>query len=319
MSRLIETLRRLKITYSLYNFFHKKELVHNLAAYKKLGLNKKYYSPVSSRDFKDFPVQYIEDNHPGYRVEETDIYKETDDESRNSLSTFSENGFALVRNFLSSEQADKVNEEIDRLLEEGKVKFRYRNKIMFAFHKSKIIQHIGLDQKLLDLLKVFLGGKVHLFSSINFLMGSQQKAHSDSIHMTTYPLGGLLGVWIALEDISSENGPLSYYPGSHKLPYYLNSEYDNEGNWALIGKKLYHEYEEMLATKLSGKNMEKKIFKAKKGDMLIWHANLIHGGEPHLDKSKTRKSMVFHYFKDGVVCYHEISQRPALIKSFEKV
>lgn len=30
--------------------------------------------------------------------------------------------------------------------------------------------------------------------------------------------------------------------------------------------------------------------------MLIWHTNILHGEESHLDKNKTRKSMVFHYF-----------------------
>ena len=52
----------------------------------------------------------------------------------------------------------------------------------------------------------------------------------------------------------------------------------------------------------------------KKGDVLIWHANLMHGGNKHVDKSKTRKSMVFHYFSENVVSYHEFTQRPALIK-----
>ena len=50
-------IRRLKIAYLLYNFFHKKELVYNVSNYKKLGINKKYFSPVSSQDFKHLPQQ----------------------------------------------------------------------------------------------------------------------------------------------------------------------------------------------------------------------------------------------------------------------
>ena len=49
--------------------------------------------------------------------------------------------------------------------------------------------------------------------------GSQQGLHSDSIHMTTYPLGYLTAAWIAFEDIDPDCGPLVYYPGSHRLPY----------------------------------------------------------------------------------------------------
>lgn len=124
----------------------------------------------------------------------------------------------------------------------------------------------------------------------------------------------LLGVWIALEDITEENGPLHYYPGSHRLPYYLNADYQNEGNAWKLGSKSYSEYEEMVAKKIKENGIQKTKFLAKKGDLLIWHANLFHGGEPHQNKLHSRKSMVYHYFKAGSVCYHEITQRPALIK-----
>ncbi|HEY0067620.1 MAG TPA: hypothetical protein VGB46_09655, partial [Flavisolibacter sp.] len=97
------------------------------------------------------------------------------------------------------------------------------------------------------------------------------------------------------------------------LPYYLNADYNNEGNSWLIGDKTYTEYEKMIEEKIRESNLPKKIFTARKGDLLIWHANLFHGGEPHLDKDRTRKSMVFHYFGRETVCYHEITQRPAII------
>jgi hypothetical protein len=34
---------------------------------------------------------------------------------------------------------------------------------------------------------------------------------------------------------------------------------------------------------------------------------------PVKQEGSTRKSMVAHYFAEGVICYHEISQRPALV------
>ena len=55
------------------------------------------------------------------------------------------------------------------------------------------------------------------------------------------------------------------------------------------------------------------MFLARKGDVFLWHANLMHGGEPHHDKALTRKSMVFHYFSRAHICYREITQRPALM------
>jgi phytanoyl-CoA hydroxylase len=309
-----EFFRKFKFTYQVYNFFNKSKLDHNTAIYKKLGLHKKYHSPVSSKDFKSLQMEkVVSPEEKVMQLNTNNFFKQLSLSNQKALIDFDKNGYAVIENFLSNEQVDKVNEEIDYLIKSGKKKFRYGNKIMFAVHLSEYIRNIGKDKKLIEILSILLGRKAVLFQSINFLTGSQQATHSDSIHMTTYPLGGLIAIWIALEDVGPDQGPLHYYPQSHTLPYYMNSDYDNEGNTFFIGDKDYSEYEKMIQEKIAAAKIEKKVFLPKKGDMFIWHANLFHGGEKHLDKNKTRKSMVLHYFAEGVVCFHEITQRPALM------
>lgn len=148
---------------------------------------------------------------------------------------------------------------------------------MFAIHQSELLRKTGTEKSLIELLSLLMDGNAILFQSINFLHGSEQHSHSDSIHMTTYPLGGLLGLWIALEDIHADNGPLHYYPGSHKLPYYLNEDYGNEGNFLLLGKKDYDEYEDFIRQRIETLGLKKEILCIPKGTMMIWHANLFHG------------------------------------------
>jgi ectoine hydroxylase-related dioxygenase (phytanoyl-CoA dioxygenase family) len=311
-----EAIKRLKASYALYNLFHKKELAHNIPVYRKLGLKKKYFSPISSKDFSHLPQSTSLNEITTHDLEKCTLYQHTSEENKASLRAYNDKGFAVIKNFLSEEQVDLINREIDELLADKKIKFRYGNKLMFVIHHSNLLQSVGTDSKLMELLNVLIGGKAVLFQSINFIHGSEQATHSDSIHMTTYPLGGLLGAWIALDKIDDENGALHYYPGSHKLPYYLNKDYDNEGNKFLVGDKTYDKYEDMIEQKIKELNLPKEKFYAEKGDLLVWHANLFHGGDPHLNKNKTRKSVVFHYFREGDVCYHEITQRPALIKRF---
>lgn len=309
---MLKFIRNYKLPYIVYNYFHKDKLKHNISLYKKYGVDKKYYSPISSSDFSHLPdaERKIDQN----KLTDTEFFKNLSKENQESTLRYDENGYLVLRNFLSAEDADKINDEVDRLMKDGTLKFQYGGKLMFAIHHSDIIKRIGADKKLLDFLSVLLDGKAKLFQSINFINGSQQKTHSDSIHMTTYPLGGLLGVWIALEDVDENNGALHYIPKSHKLPYFLNSDYDNEGNAFRIGKKSYKAYEEFLENKVKELGLKKEIFKAKKGDLLIWHANILHGGEPHLDKNRTRKSLVYHIFDENSVCYHEVTQRPALFE-----
>jgi len=311
---MIEFIKRLKISYQAYNFFKKKDLQHNEKLYKKYGLNKKYYSSISSKDFDGLQHGNIEPNIEQLIADP--VFNQFSKDSQDSLKQFNEHGFAVIKDYFTENQIDAVNNAIDELIESQQVKFRYNNKkIMFAIHKSETVRKIGYDEQLQKVLNHLVDGEAVLFQSINFVHeGSEQKTHSDTLHMTTYPLGGLLGVWIALEDIAEDNGPVHYYPGSHKLPYFLNSAFDNEGTNFMLGKKKYADYEAMIENKLQDYSLEKKLFTAKKGDILIWHANLLHGGEAHLNKSKTRKSMVLHFFERDSICYHEVTQRPAIMK-----
>ncbi|WP_426478364.1 phytanoyl-CoA dioxygenase family protein [Chryseobacterium sp. CBSDS_008] len=309
---MLQQIRQYKLSYMLYNLFKKSKLKHNIPLYKKYGINKSYFSSISSKDFAHLPANGRTLDYA--KLKETPFFKKLTDENKESALQYDDNGYMILRNFLTPETADQINREIDKLMQDGTLKFIYGGKLMFAIHHSEIIKNIGSDKELLDFLSVLLDGKSKLFQSINFINGSQQKTHSDSIHMTTYPLGGLLGVWIALEDVDETNGALHYIPKSHKLPYFLNSDYDNEGTALKIGKKSYRAYETFLEDKVKELGLKKEVFKAKKGDLLIWHANILHGGEPHTDKNRTRKSLVYHFFDENSVCYHEVTQRPALFE-----
>jgi len=131
--------------------------------------------------------------------------------------------------------------------------------------------------------------------------------------MTTEPLGYLIATWTALEDVQDGAGVLQYYPGSHKLPYVMSEDYTTNNTLWSLGADNYPNYEKKIASVIQQNRLQPVQFKAQKGDVLIWHANLLHGGVPITQKQLTRKSQVAHYFGKGVLCYHEVSQRPALL------
>lgn len=307
-------LRRYKLPYTIYNFFHKKALVHNLKHYKHYGIDKKYYSSISSEDFigLESPPNTYDVKDSEVELPKNDIFKTLDPAIQSKLLSWSKDGYVILDQFLSSEDVDKVNAEIDKIVANKEIEFTYGNKIMFANLHSTLINSIGTDNTLINVLQLLLDKEIELFQSINFLTGSQQRSHSDSIHMTTFPYGNLIAAWIALEDITLENGALHYYPGSHKLPYVLNRAYGNDGSKYKVGKKKYSDYEDHIEGLIDEHKLEKKVFLAKKGDVLIWHANLLHGGEAVTNPNGTRKSMVFHYYAKDAICFHEITQRPTL-------
>jgi hypothetical protein len=147
------------------------------------------------------------------------------------------------------------------------------------------------------------------FQTIASHKGSQQLEHSDSIHMTTYPLGYLTAAWVAMEDIDPDSGPLVYYPGSHRLPYVFSKDVGlTEGEFGRTGYKLYVErYEPWIKKLLRDHGHAPAYFHAKKGDVLLWHANLVHGGSPRRDVRLSRHATVCHYFVKGAVSYHDLA------------
>ncbi|MBS1651460.1 MAG: phytanoyl-CoA dioxygenase family protein [Bacteroidetes bacterium] len=317
-NKIIDFLRSLKITYTVYNFFNKSKLHHNKKPYLKFGIKKPLYKGISSRNFSSLNANdtpwldnEISFNEIKQKLDNTSFSEEV----KTAILQWKENGYIVLNNFISHDKVLAINNEIENLLSEKKVKFTLGNKIMFANKQSKLISNLIADEKITEILSFVLGKKVLPFQTINFITGSQQHAHSDSIHMTTYPLGYLIAIWIALEDINETNGPLSYYPGSHKLPYVLNNNYERGGNVFTVGADSnYLKYEAKIEEQIRKMNLKKIIFTPKTGDILIWHANLIHGGEKILEKKSTRKSMVVHYFAEDVIKYHEITERPALLK-----
>lgn len=286
--------RRLKLVYVLNNIWNYKHLKNNKSLYKKYNVKKPVWSAISSKDFKHLSQEnksFASDN----KSWETD-------------------GFVHISGMFSDLFIDKLVNDFDNALQDKRIDFNYtQRKVHDAYNQVPSLKEIIHHKSLKESLQNLTGEEMMPFQSINFVKGSEQAAHSDSIHMATYPEGGLVGVWVALEDVNEENGTLFYYPGSHKLSYTTNEDCGNRTGW-LLSPNPNKNYEEHLAEKLEKTCLGKVTFKAKKGDVLIWHANLIHGGLPHLDQNRTRKSMVVHYFAKNRVCYHELSQRPAIIK-----
>lgn len=311
-----ESIKRFKFVHWIYNILHYRELKHNRQAYKQYGIKRPLFSSISSKDFPDKTSRaWFDTGHSRELAPTNSAFNSFSPDVRAQLLSWSDNGFIKLTHYFCDETTEAVNQEIDRLLSEGKLHFTNGNKLMFANRISPLIKEIANDEGLLKMLGFILNKPVTAFQTINFLKGSNQRAHSDSIHMTTYPLGYLIAAWIALEDMSAENGPLFYYPGSHRLPYLLNSDFNKGETFLSLGKRKYADYEDVLEDLLAKENFKSEIFIAKKGDVFIWHANLVHGGSPILNPNLSRKSMVVHYYAKDVIKYHEITERPSLLES----
>jgi hypothetical protein len=163
------------------------------------------------------------------------------------------------------------------------------------------VHALAVNPRLVKILSEIFGRKAWPFQTLNFPVGSQQHYHSDSVHFSSIPERFMCGVWVALEDVSEGAGPLEYYPGSHKWPIVYNDQVGvriTNSNQS-PSQAIYHDVWEALVEKTG---VKPQLFFPRKGDTLIWAANLLHGGSHQSDPHATRWSQVTHYFFDNC-CY----------------
>jgi ectoine hydroxylase-related dioxygenase (phytanoyl-CoA dioxygenase family) len=161
------------------------------------------------------------------------------------------------------------------------------------------VRRIATNPEVIELLSNLYGRRAFAFQTLNFPVGTQQHVHADLVHFCARPSHFMCGVWLALEDIRNEAGPLIYYPGSHKWPVILPEDVNAPPADPTQPYEHYHLLEKAWEAEIDSRGATPAAFLPRKGQALIWDANLWHGGAPQTDRSLTRHSQVTHYFFEG--------------------
>jgi phytanoyl-CoA hydroxylase len=229
---------------------------------------------------------------------------------------FHRDGFAILPRFYSAEEIDRVLELIAQrklerplnvtidlldtgertllgLLSAREIATRHM-KINDLYLDMPEVRYLALSDRLAPILRDLLDHTPALCNSLYFEKGSAQPAHVDSLYMTPRTPLHLIATWIALEDAHVEAGQLEYYPGSHKIKQMIFST----GKYHFVQDEM-PKWEEYMEAEVKKAGLRKVTFPAKKGDVFVWHANLLHGGGGISDMQRTRKSLVFHYYSQS--------------------
>ena len=190
-----------------------------------------------------------------------------------------------------------------------------------AWTVSENVRKIATNPAILDLLSELYGRRAFAFQTLNFAVGTQQHIHTDLVHFSARPPHFMCGVWVALEDIRSEAGPLIYYPGSHKWPAILPDDVGAPMASKDAPYEHYHLLEKAWEVQIQERGAEPVQFLPRKGQALIWDANLWHGGAQQTDKSLTRHSQVTHYFFEACTYWTPLTgleRQPVAIEPSKK-
>jgi len=205
-----------------------------------------------------------------------------------------EHGYALI------DLGDEARALCDKASADAERYFRRHGvqRVQDAWYRSRAIRKLAAWPKVRDLLRAAYGRDPFPFQTLNFLAGSQQALHTDTVHFSSVPERFMCGVWIALEDVHEDAGPLIYHPGSHRLP--IMTMRDAGVNHAPPTPDDYGQsFVPRFAERIAASALPEHRALVKKGWAFVWAANLAHGGAAIARPGATRKSLVVHcYFED---------------------
>lgn len=226
------------------------------------------------------------------------------DEDKAFVKHFADHGYVIFDPQIDDSVIDKIVEELDPSFQKIDPD---NQRIQDAWQFNENVRKVAISQTVYEKLRMLYQREPIAFQTLNFPVGTQQNTHSDMIHFNSIPQRFMCGVWIAFEDINDDNGPLHYYPGSHKLPFYDMLDIGVKASASREKKKAMmaylENYEVFIQKIVEALDLKKQTLNIQKGQALIWSANLLHGGEKIRKAGSSRHSQVTHYYFENCMYY----------------
>jgi phytanoyl-CoA hydroxylase len=157
------------------------------------------------------------------------------------------------------------------------------------------------NDPVLHFLRLIFDAAPMLLQSLSFDSGSRQGYHRDTAYVVVDPPMALAASWLALEDVEPGSGELMYIEGSHLISGLLFGDGYKCWNPHADGVEAHDRFMHELVARSEAAGLPQRTLLAREGDVLIWSADLAHGGAPVRDESATRKSLVGHWCPEWAV------------------
>lgn len=165
-------------------------------------------------------------------------------------------------------------------------------KFMFFVSKNSGLHSLAYDEPLLAVVRRLVGAdELEMFQDMALIkpprIGSEKPWHQDMSYFDVVPGTPVVGVWIALDPVTTENGCMRVLDGGHHEGPQIHF---NRRDWQICDsdvEKLHSAEHAVIAVPLSP------------GGCLFFSGLLPHG-TPHNDSDRMRRALQFHYRSVGV-------------------
>ena len=233
-----------------------------------------------------------------------------------NINKYLEDGYLVVPNIISTSEADEISEDIIKIcrgvypcsmdfynhFENWKDEdiLNFIGNLRWPHTVSPVIRHYMKHKNIKKYLQELPGAHLYGWNGKVKCMLSQlfsrppdsngQAWHQDEYWIPTRDRS-VTAIWIALEDVTVDNGCLWVIPKSHKdgIVYPMRKKTKDECNYWDEADVCYN-----------FPNEETKIpIEMKKGDAAFWNGYTIHGSFKNTTEDSYRRALVFHYMNSS--------------------
>jgi ectoine hydroxylase-related dioxygenase (phytanoyl-CoA dioxygenase family) len=237
------------------------------------------------------------------------------------LETFVTQGYAILPNAVDAALLDRAEEALDAAYDGKFASLRFECHSLAREHVTWVDGLKTHPAKAIDLhwfseavreaifcpaitrfLHLIFERPALASQTLAFYLGSGQELHQDSAYVAYSLPQQFAASWLALEDVARGAGELEYLVDSHRrLPEFTYggahksvSEAQRAGSGANVVNDQVQQHVASIEREGTLRGLKRESFLARRGDALLWHSDLAHGGSP-VSANRSRKSLVTHY------------------------
>jgi hypothetical protein len=207
---------------------------------------------------------------------------------------FAKEGVAHLRGILSDDLIDAYRALRGRLGPRG------WSDIGAPYQFYRELLELCLYEPLMTTMRTVIGEPMGVHLNLTDWVSTERDWHSDH-YLNPETVGDrYVAAWFALEDIHPDSGPFQYVPGSHLWPVIrrqrvfaqLTEHERNNPDWPWTTEPwIARACEEEINRRAA----DVVTYLPKRGDVLLWHAFLIHRGSRPTTPGRPRRSLIAHY------------------------
>ena len=205
------------------------------------------------------------------------------------------NGYVILPRFVPNDLIDNYVERYQQVFPPLSGGWDYAT----PYREEPILRDLVCYEPLQNVMGHLIGEPMGVHLNLTGWVSTKRDWHQDGYLNPDSVADWYCATWVALDDIDPDSGPFEFVPGSHRWPTIRNEKMvaalrpeERGPDWPTYSERILTPF---FTCKIEEEALPVERFLARKGDVLIWHARLLHRGSIPINPGIERRSCISHY------------------------